>query len=288
MRIGFIGTGIMGSAIISNLMVQHELYLYTRTFSKAAPLIKEGAIWCLDPLEMLKQVDLVMTMVGYPSDVEELYFNPTNGLLTYGQAGLTLIDLTTSTPELAQKIYTAGAAKGISCLDAPVSGGDTGAKNATLTIMVGGDAETYQRVLPLLEIIGNNIVLQGPAGSGQHTKMCNQICIAANLLGVCEALTYAKKTGLNAETVLKSIATGSAGSTALSKYAPMIIAHDKTVTFYLRHFLKDLKIALTEAKRLALDLPTLALAVKLYEQLAPDFSDAGVQALIEAYPYAED
>lgn len=287
MKIGFIGTGIMGSAIVLNLMPKHQLYVYTRTKSKADHLIEKGAVWCDTPRQLLDQVDLVMTMVGYPSDVEAVYFDAENGLLNHGKAGLTLIDLTTSTPALAIKIHQAAMKRGISVLDAPVSGGDTGAKNSTLTIMVGGEKETFDKMVPIFDLIGNNVVYQGPAGSGQHTKMCNQICIATNLLGVCEALTYAKTVGLDPKTVLASIETGSAASTTLSKFAPMIIENDMSVTFYLKHFIKDLKIALDEAIKAKLDLPNLALAVKFYNQLFEQYQDAGIQALINAYPYYE-
>lgn len=288
MKIGFIGTGIMGSSLVLNLMQEHQLYIYTRTFSKAEPLIGKGAIWVSDQKELLENVDFVMTMVGYPSDVESVYFDEKQGLITNGKPGMVFVDLTTSTPTLAEKIYLEASKKGIEVLDAPVSGGDTGAKNATLTIMVGGDEKTYQKVLPLFNLIGNNVVYQGKAGSGQHTKMCNQICIATNILGACEALTYAKRVGLDPKTVLASIETGSAGSTALSKYAPMIIDNDMSVTFYLKHFLKDLKIALDEAVTTNLDLPNLKLAVKFYNELFDKYQDAGIQALINAYPYYQE
>lgn len=283
MKIGFIGTGIMGSSMIKNLMKEHELFIYTRTKSKAQPLIDLGATWCESPKDLAHQTKVILTIVGYPQDVEDIYLDYQKGLLHHAQTGTILVDMTTSTPTLAKKIYEVGKEKGVFCLDAPVSGGDTGAKEGTLTIMVGGDKEVYETMEPVFRLMGNNVVYQGKAGNGQHTKMCNQIAIANNMIGVCEAITYAKSVGLDPNKVLESIQAGSAGSATLNKYAPMIINDDMSVTFYTKHFIKDLKIALDEATRLGLALPGLDVAVRLYESLQKEYGESGIQSLIHAY-----
>lgn len=282
--IGFVGTGVMGKSMVRHLIkAGYIVYVYNRTKEKTAALIEEGAHWCDSPKEIAKKVDVVMTMVGYPHDVEEVYFGA-EGILTHAKRGTITIDFTTSTPTLAKRIYEEGKSKGIHVLDAPVSGGDIGAKEGRLAIMIGGDEEAYEACLPLFELLGKNIILQGNAGSGQHTKMCNQIAIASNMLGVCEALAYAKKAGLHPEKVLQSISTGAAGSWSLSNLAPRMLQGDFEPGFYVKHFIKDMKIALAEAEQLGLSAPGLALARELYEQLMQDGEEnSGTQALYKRY-----
>ncbi|SFI55699.1 MULTISPECIES: NAD(P)-dependent oxidoreductase [unclassified Bacillus (in: firmicutes)] len=282
--IGFVGTGVMGKSMVRHLLkAGYMVYVYNRTKEKTADLIEEGAHWCDSPKEIAKTVDVVMTMVGYPHDVEEVYLGA-NGILTHAKQGTITIDFTTSTPTLAKRIYEEGKSKGIYVLDAPVSGGDIGAKEGRLAIMIGGDEEVYKACLLLFELLGKNIMLQGKAGSGQHTKMCNQIAIASNMLGVCEALAYAKKAGLDPEKVLQSISTGAAGSWSLSNLAPRMLQGDFEPGFYVKHFMKDMNIALEEAEELGLSAPGLTLARKLYEQLMQDGEEnSGTQALYKQY-----
>lgn len=283
-KIGFIGIGVMGKSMVRHLLqAGYTVYVYNRTKEKAASIVAEGAKWCETPREVAKQADVIMTMVGYPHDVEEVYFGE-DGLLHFAKEGAVIIDFTTSTPTLAKRIYEEGKKKGISALDAPVSGGDVGAKEGRLTIMVGGDEEVYKVCLPLLKAFGENIILQGGAGSGQHTKMCNQITIASNMLGVCEAVAYAKKAGLDPEKVLQSISAGAAGSWSLSNLAPRMLKEDFAPGFYVKHFIKDMKIALEEAERLQLPVPGLTLAKQLYEELASEGEEhSGTQALYKQY-----
>ncbi|WP_203362150.1 NAD(P)-dependent oxidoreductase [Bacillus sp. REN10] len=280
--IGFIGTGVMGKSMAQHLLkANYPLYIYTRTKEKAQELLDQEAVWCESPAEVSKQSDIVFTIIGEPKDVEEVYFGH-QGIISSGRAGQTVIDMTTSKPSLAKKIYMKAKEKGMNALDAPVSGGDTGAKNGTLAIMVGGDKEVYEKMLPIFEIIGQNIVYQGEAGAGQHAKMCNQIAIATNMIGICEALLYAQKAGLDPETVLKSISSGAAGSWSLSNLAPRIIKEDFEPGFYVKHFIKDMKIALEEAEKMELHLPGLAMAKEMYEKLASKGEESsGTQALIK-------
>ena len=284
-NIGFIGIGVMGKSMASNLMdAGYTLHIYTRTKSKADDLIAKGAVWQDSIKDIAENCDVVMTMVGYPSDVEDVYFNSDYGILNHHKGGAILIDFTTSTPSLAEKIYDAAKKSGANSIDAPVSGGDIGAKNAALTIMCGGDQDVFDKCVPMFEKLGKNVVLQGGAGCGQHCKMSNQIAIAASMVGMCESIAYAKKAGLDPETVLKSISAGSAGSWSLSNYTPRILKDDFEPGFYIKHFVKDMKIALDEAKRMNLDLPGLALAKSLYETLENDgLGDNGTQALFKWY-----
>ncbi|WP_100403175.1 NAD(P)-dependent oxidoreductase [Bacillus sp. FJAT-42315] len=281
-KIGFIGTGVMGKSMARRLLqAQYPLYIYTRTKEKAKELLDQGAVWCEHPAEVTKQSDVIFTIIGEPKDVEEVYLGR-EGILAASRVGQIVIDMTTSKPSLAQQIYLKAKEKGVFALDAPVSGGDTGAKNGTLAIMVGGDRGAYEKVLPIFEIIGQNIVYQGEAGAGQHAKMCNQIAIATNMIGICEALLYAQKAGLDPETVLKSISSGAAGSWSLSNLAPRIIKEDFKPGFYIKHFIKDMKIALEEAEKMELNLPGLAMAKEMYEQLASKGEElSGTQALIK-------
>jgi 3-hydroxyisobutyrate dehydrogenase len=278
--IGFIGTGVMGKSMAGHLMnAGYAVTLFTRTKAKADDLVKKGAAWSDSVREVAQKADVIFTIVGYPGDVEEVYLGE-DGIIANGKSGSYLIDMTTSTPSLAKKIYEQAKARGMHALDAPVSGGDIGAREARLAIMVGGDSEAYLQMEHLLKNLGTNIVHQGEAGAGQHTKMCNQIAIASNMIGVCEAIIYAEKAGLDPETVLRSISTGAAGSWSLSNLAPRMIDENFEPGFYIKHFIKDMKIALDEAKRMDMDVPGLSLALSLYEQLAEKGEEnSGTQAL---------
>ena len=279
-EIGFIGTGVMGKSMAGHILAAgHRLHVYNRTKAKAGELIERGAIWHDRPDELAGACDLIFTVVGYPSDVEQLYLGK-SGLIASGKPGAYFVDMTTSSPALARRIYDAAKERGIHVLDAPVSGGDIGAREARLSIMVGGDRETFEAVRPILGLMGTNIVLQGGPGAGQHTKMCNQIAIAGGMMGVCESLAYASRAGLDPKTVLASIETGAAGSWSLSNLGPRIIDGNFEPGFYVKHFIKDMKIALESADEMGLDLPGLALARSLYERLAAlGYEDKGTHAL---------
>ncbi|WP_339261649.1 NAD(P)-dependent oxidoreductase [Lysinibacillus sp. FSL K6-3209] len=283
-RIAFIGTGVMGASIVKHLLQNsHEVTVYTRTKEKAEPLIALGASWASSPAEAFKDKDIALTMVGYPADVEEVYFGE-NGLFQTAEAGNIVIDMTTSEPTLAKKIYAHAQTLGVEALDAPVSGGDVGAQNGTLSIMVGGDQMTFNRAVPVLQQFGANIVYQGEAGAGQHAKMCNQIVIASGMIGVCESLAYGLKAGLDLSTVLQSISSGAAGSWSLSNLAPRMIKEDYAPGFYIKHFVKDMKIALDESKKMGISLPGLALAYEMYEKLIEaGYGENGTQALLTYY-----
>jgi 3-hydroxyisobutyrate dehydrogenase len=282
--IGFIGTGVMGKSMASHLIkAGYRVLVYSRTKSKAEELLRLGAKWKETVAEVAKQANVIITMVGYPKDVEEIYLN-NNGIINNAQTGTYLIDMTTSKPSLAEKIYEEALSQGIYSLDAPVSGGDIGAREARLSIMVGGDSEVFESVKSIFEIMGENIVLQGKAGAGQHTKMSNQIAIASNMIGVCESIAYAKKAGLDPSTVLKSIETGAAGSWSLSNLAPRMINGNFEPGFYVKHFIKDMSIALEAAKEMGLMTPGLELAKSLYNELTSNGEeDSGTQALIKLF-----
>jgi len=283
-RIGFIGTGVMGRGMVKNLLkAGYSVSVYNRTKASAEELFPLGAKWMDSVAELAKQSDVVITIVGYPKDVEEVYLAE-GGLIANANPGTVLIDMTTSSPLLAKRIAQEGKAKGLEVLDAPVSGGDVGAQNGTLVIMVGGEEKVFQKVKPIFEAMGKNIILQGPAGAGQYTKMCNQIAIASNMMGVCEAIAYAKKAGLDPARVLDSIAGGAAGSWSLSNLGPRIIAGNFAPGFYVKHFIKDMKIAIESAEEMGLDTPGLKLAKSLYEQLAAQGEEnSGTQALYKLY-----
>jgi 3-hydroxyisobutyrate dehydrogenase len=282
--VGFIGLGVMGKSMASHILkAGYELVVYNRTKAKAEELLASGAQWQDTVAGVAAKANVVITMVGYPHDVEEVYLGE-GGIIPNGQAGSYLIDMTTSTPSLAEKIYTAAKEKGMHALDAPVSGGDVGAREARLTIMVGGDEEDFEAVRPILGLMGTNIVRQGKAGAGQHTKMCNQITIASNMIGVCEAIAYAKKAGLDPARVLESIGTGAAGSWSLNNLAPRMIAGNFDPGFYVKHIIKDIGIAFDSAKEMGLMTPGLELAKSLYEELAAQGEEnSGTQALIKLY-----
>lgn len=280
--IGFIGTGVMGKSMANHLMkAGYTVHVYNRTKEKTAELVASGAIWQSTPREIANHCNLIITMVGYPKDVEEVYFGET-GIIANAAKGSYLIDMTTSSPILAKKITQAAQEKGIFALDAPVSGGDIGAKEAKLSIMVGGDKTAFTSIKEIFTILGTNINYLGLAGAGQYTKMCNQIAIASNMMGVCEAVAYAKKMGLNPTEVLDSIQTGAAGSWSLSNLAPRIIKGDFAPGFYVKHFIKDMRIAIESAEAENLELPGLQLAKKLYDALAANGGEnLGTQALIK-------
>lgn len=280
-KIGFVGIGVMGNSMVKNLLqAGYEVTVFTRTKEKANEVITLGARWAQTLVELARNSEVVITMVGYPSDVREVYLDE-NGLFHSLDKDAICIDMTTSSPSLAKELEEIGNKKNIYCLDAPVSGGDIGAKNGTLSIMVGGDQVIFEKVMPILEVLGTNIVYQGPSGSGQHTKMCNQIAIASNMMGVCEALIYAKKSGLDPEVVLRSIHSGAAGSWSLQNLAPRILNEDFAPGFYIKHFIKDMKIAVEEAEKMNLSLPGLETSLKLYLELdKKGYSENGTQALI--------
>lgn len=268
----------------------YPLKVYTRTKARADQLLELGAEWADSPAAAARNAEVVITMVGYPYDVEEVYFggSDTDGIISGVASGSLLIDMTTSTPGLARRIYDAAAARGCSALDAPVSGGDIGAREARLTMMVGGDPDVFEAAKPVFEVMGKTITLMGGAGAGQHTKMCNQIAIASGMIGVCEALAYAEGAGLNQAKMIETISTGAAASWSLSNYGPRIIAGNFEPGFYVKHFIKDIEIALMAAGEMGLDTPGLQLALDLYQQLALEgYGDAGTQALYKLYAEPE-
>lgn len=261
------------------LRAGYAVSVYNRSIAKAKDLVDLGATICHSPRDVAMQSDVVFSMVGFPADVEEVILSET-GVLNGLRPGSVLVDMTTSRPSLAQQIYAAAANKGVAALDAPVSGGDIGAKEARLSIMVGGDRFIFDALEPLWKLMGRTYVYQGPAGSGQHTKMVNQILIASSMVGLCESLLYATKSGLNPESVLSSVSTGAAGSWSLSNLAPRILKEDYSPGFFVDHFVKDLGIVLEEASKMQIDLPGVELAKRLYEQLKQSgHGDKGTQAL---------
>lgn len=282
--IGFIGVGVMGKSMVRNLMkAGYEVSIYTRTKSKVEDVIGEGALWCDDVASCVKNKDIVMSIVGYPKDVEEVYFGK-QGIIQNAKKGSILIDLTTSSPQLAKKIYEEAKAYGLSSLDAPVSGGDVGAKNATLSIMVGGNEDTYHQVLPIFECLGKTIHYTGEAGNGQHTKMANQIALSGAIAGVCEAMTYASSNGLDVQNMLDCISSGAAGSWQMTNMAPRILDGDFAPGFFIKHFIKDLQIADDEAKKNGISLEMMEQVLKMYETLAKKgLGDLGTQALVKFY-----
>lgn len=282
--IGFIGIGVMGKSMAGHLLqAGYQVNIYTRTREKAEELVAAGCIWNDSVADLSQASDVIFTIVGFPKDVEEVYLGD-GGIVANMKKGALLVDMTTSSPELARCVNKAAGEKGGKALDAPVSGGDVGAQEARLSIMVGGDREAFNSVLPLFELMGKNIVYQGESGAGQHCKMCNQIAIAGTMLGVAEAIAYAEKSGLDPNTVLKSIESGAAGSWSLSNLAPRIIAGNFDPGFYVKHFIKDMTIASESAKHMDLSTPGLDLAKAQYEKLAErGGEDDGTQALYKLY-----
>lgn len=283
-QIGFIGVGLMGKSMVRNLMkAGYELHIYARTKAKVEDVISEGAVFHDSIADCVKGRDTVITIVGFPQDVEEVYFDSGN-ILDSAAPGTYLIDMTTTSPMLAEKIYEEGKKRGFHVLDAPVTGGDTGAKEGTLSILVGGDRADYEACHPLFEAMGTNINYEGKAGCGQHCKLANQIMIAGTLSGVCEAITYAQEKGLDLDTFMKSVSTGAAGSRQLELFGPKIIAGDYAPGFFMKHFIKDMKLALIEANKSGIDLGVLSQVLANYEELeAEGYGDLGTQALIKFY-----
>ena len=266
--IGFIGTGVMGKSMASHLLAAgYSVRVYNRTQEKTNDLIDKGAVWCGSPKLVASESDVVITMVGFPKDVQSVYLGP-EGLIENSRSGTLLIDMTTSSPILAGEIEKEAMIKGLYALDAPVSGGDIGAREARLSIMVGGEKEAVAQAMPIFKVMGKQISHMGKAGMGQHTKMSNQIAIASNMMGVCEALWYAERSGLDVKSVLEAISAGAAGSASLANLGPRILRKDYAPGFYIKHFIKDMKIALDSAEEMKIDLPGLKLSLKLYEELA--------------------
>jgi 3-hydroxyisobutyrate dehydrogenase len=288
-RVGWVGLGVMGASMCGHLLdAGYPVTVNTRTRASAEALISRGAAWADTPAQVARASDMTFAIVGFPADVREVFLGE-HGALAGAAAGAVLIDMTTSEPQLAVEIAQAAAAKGIAALDAPVSGGDAGARNATLSIMVGGDQSAVERVRPLFEVIGKTIIHQGAPGAGQHAKMVNQILIASGMVGVCEALLYAYRAGLDLDTVLAAVAPGAAGSWSLSNYAPRMLAGDFEPGFAVDHFIKDMGIALAEARRMRLSVPGLALAEQLYVALsAQGYGRKGTQSLILALARLSD
>ena len=282
-RIGWIGTGVMGGPMCQHLLhAGYRVTLFTRSRSKALPLLTDGATWAGSPRAVAEQTDVLFTMVGFPKDVREVYFGET-GVLTGSRPGMVLVDMTTTEPSLACDIAKAAETRGAAALDAPVSGGDIGARHATLSVMVGGETEAVQAVMPLLACLGKNIVHQGGPGAGQHTKLCNQIVIAGTMVGVCESLLYGYKVGLDLPRMLASIRGGAAACWTLDHLAPRIVARNFDPGFFVDHFVKDMGIALEEARRRDLTLPGLTLAHQLYQKVqALGHGRSGTHALVLA------
>ncbi|MFO7659018.1 MAG: NAD(P)-dependent oxidoreductase [Bacteroidales bacterium] len=282
-KIGWIGTGVMGTPMLGHILsAGYTCYVYNRTRSKAEPLIKLGAEWRDTPRQVAENAEVVFTMVGFPEDVNEVYFGE-QGILKGLQKGKIAVDMTTTRPQLAVEIYNAAMQTGAFAIDAPVSGGDIGAHNATLSVMAGGDNEIFVRIRPFFELLGKKIIYTGKAGSGQHTKMTNQITIASTMVGVCESLLYAYKAGLNPESMLEALSGGAAACWTLNNLAPRIVNNDYEPGFFVNHFIKDMGIALDEAKRMGIVLPGLALAHQLYISVkARGYGKKGTQALMLA------
>jgi len=263
-QVGWIGTGVMGKSMCAHLLnAGYKISVYNRTKEKAKELIDMGAIWSSNPKEVAEKCNIIFTIVGFPHDVEEVYLGA-NGILKSIKKSSIIVDMTTSEPSLAQKIYNEAKKLGVSSLDAPVSGGDVGAKNGTLAIMIGGDKETYEKMLPFFELMGKNISYMGKEGAGQHTKMSNQILIASTMIGTIESLLYAHKAGNDLEEVIKVIGKGAAGCWSINNLGPRIAKGNFEPGFFIKHFVKDMGIALKEAKLMNLSLPGLALAYQFY------------------------
>lgn len=282
-RIGWIGTGVMGRWMCEHAMTKgYSATVYNRSRDKAQPLLDKGAAFADTPKAVAERSDVVFAIVGFPKDVREVFLGA-DGALAGSKPGTVLVDMTTSEPGLAAEIYDASKAKGVHALDAPVTGGDIGAKNATLSIMIGGDKTAADAVTPIFEAMGKTIVHQGGPGSGQHAKMVNQILISSTMIAVCEGLMYGYKAGLEMEKVFKSVSVGAAGSKALEVLGPRMLRRDFEPGFYVEHFIKDLGIALAEAEKMNLSLPGVGLAKQLYEAVrAQGYGRKGTQALLLA------
>lgn len=279
-RLAWIGTGVMGHSMCGHLMAAgHPMTVYSRTRDKAASLIDRGATWASSPGEAAANADVVFSMVGLPQDVRDVYLSP-DGVIARATAGATLVDMTSTSPTLAQEIYVKAHDRGLNALDAPVSGGDVGARAGTLSIMVGGDRSTFDQVLPLFERMGKTIILQGGPGAGQHAKLCNQIVITGTMIGVCESLIYGQRAGLDLETMLDSIRGGAAACWALDNLAPRVLKGNFEPGFFVDHFVKDMGLAIDEARAMNLSLPGLELVHTLYQKVqALGHGRKGTQAL---------
>lgn len=282
-KIGWIGTGVMGTSMCGHLITAgYPAAVYNRTPERAKPLVDMGATYCASPAEVAAASDIVFTIVGFPADVEEVYLGD-NGIIRNARPGTVLVDMTTSSPSLARTIDGQAAAAGMHALDAPVSGGDLGARNATLAIMVGGEKDVFDRVLPLFNIMGKTVQLMGPAGAGQHTKMCNQILIAGTMVGTVESLLYAVRAGMDMDAVIDVIGSGAASSWSINNLGRRIAKGDYDPGFYIKHFIKDMGIALQEARAMNLSLPGLALVQQLYiAAQAQGLENMGTQGLYRA------
>jgi 3-hydroxyisobutyrate dehydrogenase len=287
--VGWIGTGVMGSSMCGHVLdAGCAVTVHNRTRERAEPLLAKGAAWADTPADVAAASDVVFSIVGFPADVRSVVLGE-GGALAGARPGSVLVDMTTSEPSLAVEIHAAAKAKGVEAVDAPVSGGDVGARNATLSIMVGGEEEAVERVRPLFEVLGKTIVQEGGPGAGQHTKMVNQILIATGMIGVCEALLYGYRAGLDLERVLEAVSGGAAGSWSLSNYGPRILAGNFDPGFVVEHFVKDMGIALAEARRMRLSLPGLALAQQIYVALeAQGHGRKGTHSLILALASLSD
>ena len=279
-KLGWIGTGVMGNSMCGHLInAGHTLHVYNRTRSKADNLIAEGAVWCDSPREVAENSEIVFTIVGFPQDVESTILGE-NGVLAGASQKTVIVDMTTSSPALAQKIYQAAKERSIDSLDAPVSGGDVGAREGTLAIMVGGDEPIYEQVLPMFEAMGENISFMGEAGAGQHTKMCNQILVAGTMIGTVESLLYAYRMGMDLDGVIDVIGQGAARSWMINNLGRRIAKGDFDPGFYIKHFVKDMGIALAESQRMNLSLPGLALVNQFYVAAqAMGYESLGTQGL---------
>lgn len=280
--IGFVGTGVMGKSMAGHLIDKgYEVNVYNRTKSKADDLVEKGATWCDTIATLSEKSDIIISIVGYPKDVESIYLSQ-GGILNHAKANSIVIDMTTSSPALAHDIYEKAKERNIKSLDAPVSGGDVGAKNAALTIMVGGDQEAYNQVEDIFNLLGKNVVYQGKSGNGQHTKLSNQIAIASGMLGVAEAIIYAEEAGLDINKVFNSIEHGAAGSWSLSNLGPRMVKEDYAPGFYVKHFIKDMKLAIEESEKMGLYMPGLLKAKEVYDALSEaGYDDNGTQAVIQ-------
>ena len=285
MKIAWIGTGVMGESMAGHLMdAGHELFVYNRTKSKTDNLVSRGATLLNEVKDAPKFADVVFTIVGYPKDVEEVYLGE-NGLITAAKKGQVFVDMTTSSPTLAEKISNEFLKVGAYALDLPVTGGDVGAKNATLSIMAGGDKKVFEEVvLPLVEKLGTNITYFGEAGKGQYTKLANQIAIATTMISVAESFKFAKEVGLDLDSFFKTVSTGSGGSSSMTSYGPRILNEDFKPGFFTHHFIKDMKLALEECKKMDIKLPGLETAYKIYNELEKEVRNTnGTQAISKWY-----
>jgi len=282
--VGWIGTGVMGRSMCMHVLkAGYTVRVYNRSRAKAKDLEEAGARWCNDPREVATGSDCVFTIVGYPADVQEVVLGE-RGVLAGAEAGSVLVEMTTSEPTLAKQIYEEGKERSVAVLDAPVSGGDVGARSGKLAIMVGGDRQTFERVQPLFRLMGENIAYMGPAGAGQHTKMCNQIHIATTMIGVVECLLYAYKAGVDLEEMIAVVGKGAAASWSLNNYGPRIAKGNFDPGFFIKHFVKDMDIALKEARRMRLSLPGLALAHQFYvAAMAVGLEDMGTHSLYKLF-----